>query len=63
MTEIELQYQNIIEHFPNAIPIENEISHIRIELNMGIILEIDYSKYPKSQKSLLLTNQGKSTKN
>jgi proteasome lid subunit RPN8/RPN11 len=59
MKEIELQYQNIIEHFPNAIPIENEISHIRIELNKGLIVEIDYSKYPKKPKVTLINKSGK----
>jgi len=61
--EIEIQYQNIIEHFPNTITIENKISHIKIELNKGIILEIDYSKYPKKPKVNLINQLGKVYKN
>ena len=57
--EIELQYQNIIEHFPNTVIIENEITHIKIELIKGIILEIDYSKYPKKPKIKLINQTGK----
>ncbi|MFW9877526.1 MAG: Mov34/MPN/PAD-1 family protein [Candidatus Thorarchaeota archaeon] len=57
--EIEIQYQTIIEHFPNTIPIENEITHIKIELIKGIVLEIDYSKYPKKPKFKLINQSGK----
>jgi len=56
--EIEIQYQNIIEHFPNAETIENRISHIKIELIKGIMLEIDYSKYPKKPKVKLINQSG-----
>ncbi|MFW9971015.1 MAG: hypothetical protein ACFFDF_12545, partial [Candidatus Odinarchaeota archaeon] len=56
--EIENQYQNIISNFPNIIPIENEISHIKIELNNGIILEINFSKYPKKPKVKLINQSG-----
>ncbi|MFX1411517.1 MAG: Mov34/MPN/PAD-1 family protein [Promethearchaeota archaeon] len=56
--EIEKQYQNIIEHFPNNVTIENKISHINIKLNRGIILEIDYSKYPKKPKVKLINQSG-----
>jgi len=57
--EIELQYQNIIEHYPNTVTIENEITHIKIELIKEIILEIDYSKYPKKPKVKLINQAGK----
>jgi len=57
--EIELQYQNIIAHFPNTVTIENKITHIKIELIKGIILEIDYSKYPKKPKVKLINQTGK----
>jgi len=57
--EIEIQYQNIIEHFPNTVTIENKISHIKIELNKGIILELDYSKYPKKPKVKIINQSGK----
>ncbi|MFX1572842.1 MAG: Mov34/MPN/PAD-1 family protein [Promethearchaeota archaeon] len=59
MKEIELQYQNIIEHFPNTVTIENRITHIKIELNKGIILELDYSKYPKKPEVNLINQSGK----
>ncbi|MFX1314145.1 MAG: Mov34/MPN/PAD-1 family protein [Promethearchaeota archaeon] len=57
--EIEIQYQNIIEHFPHIKTIDNKISHIKIELNKGIILEIEYSKYPKKPKVKLHNQSGK----
>ncbi len=57
--EGELQYQNIIEQFPNTATIENKITHIKIELIQGIILEIDYSKYPKKPKVKLINQTGK----
>ena len=59
MRDIELQYQKIIEHFPNTTTIKNEISHIKIELNKGLVLEIDYSKYPKKPKVYLINQSGK----
>ncbi len=57
--EIEIQYQQIIEHFPKTVTIENKISHIKIELDKEIILEIDYSKYPKKPKVKLINQSGK----
>ncbi|MFW9942934.1 MAG: Mov34/MPN/PAD-1 family protein [Candidatus Thorarchaeota archaeon] len=57
--EIEKQYQNVVEHFPNTVIINNEITHIKIELILGIILEIDYSKYPKKPKLILINKSGK----
>ncbi len=57
--EIEIQYQNIIENFPNAETIENKISHIKIGLIKGIMLEIDYSKYPKKPKVKIINQSGK----
>jgi len=57
--EIEIQYQNILEHYPNLVIIENKITHIKIELIQGIILEIDYSKYPKKPKVKLINQTGK----
>ncbi|MFX1316379.1 MAG: hypothetical protein ACFE9T_10985 [Promethearchaeota archaeon] len=58
MEEIKIQYQNIIDHFPNTVTINNKISHINIKLNRGIILEIDYSKYPKKPKVKLINQSG-----
>ncbi|MFX0022527.1 MAG: Mov34/MPN/PAD-1 family protein [Candidatus Hermodarchaeota archaeon] len=57
--EIEIEYQNIIKHFPNSITIGNKITHIKIELIKGIILEISYSKYPKKPKVKLINQSGK----
>ncbi|MFW9865023.1 MAG: Mov34/MPN/PAD-1 family protein [Candidatus Thorarchaeota archaeon] len=59
MNDIEIQYQNIIEHFPNLVIIENTITHIKIEIIKGIILEIDYSKYPRKPKVKLSNQLGK----
>jgi proteasome lid subunit RPN8/RPN11 len=61
--EIEIQYQNIVEHFPNIVNIKNEITHIKIELIKGIILEINYSKYPKRPKVKIINQSGKVYKN
>jgi len=57
--EIELQYHNIIDHFPNSVTIGNKITHIKIKLIKGIILEINYSKYPKKPKVKLINQSGK----
>jgi len=56
--EIEIQYQNILEHFPNIVNVENKITHLKIELIKRIILEIDYSKYPKRPKVKLINQSG-----
>ncbi|MEJ2249146.1 MAG: hypothetical protein P8Y70_13610 [Candidatus Lokiarchaeota archaeon] len=56
-TRIGIQYQHILEHFPKAEKIGNNISHLKIELNGGIILKIDYSKYPKRPKVILINQQ------
>ncbi len=61
--EIELQYQKILEYIPNTVTIENSISHIEIKLNRGLVLEIDYSKYPKRPKVTLINQSGKVYKN
>ncbi|MFX1557994.1 MAG: Mov34/MPN/PAD-1 family protein [Promethearchaeota archaeon] len=61
--EIGKQYQDIINHFPNSIIVDNKITHIKIELSKGIILEIDYSKYPKKPKVRLINQSGKVYKN
>lgn len=57
--EIELQYQNIIDHFPNSTTIGNKITHIKIEIIKGIILEVNYSKFPKKPKVKLINQTGK----
>ncbi|MFX1277797.1 MAG: Mov34/MPN/PAD-1 family protein [Promethearchaeota archaeon] len=57
--EIEKQYQNIVEHFPNTVIVNNQITHIKIELITGIILEIDYSNYPKRPKLKIINQSGK----
>lgn len=63
INEIENQYQNIIEIYPSAIAIDNKISHIKIELPHNIILEVDYSKYPKKPKVILINQSGDVYKN
>ncbi|MEJ2294241.1 MAG: Mov34/MPN/PAD-1 family protein [Candidatus Lokiarchaeota archaeon] len=61
--DIELQYKKIIEHFPNITVIDNTISHIKMELDRGIRLDINYSKYPKRPKFVLINANGKVYKN
>ena len=58
-TKIEKLYQNIIKHFPNTKTYGNGISHVKIEINKGIIIDIDYSKYPKKPKVKLINQTGK----
>ncbi len=58
-TKIEKQYQNIIKYFPNTETYGNNISHVKIELNKGIIVDIDYSKYPKKPRVKLINQTGK----
>ncbi|MFX1497677.1 MAG: Mov34/MPN/PAD-1 family protein [Promethearchaeota archaeon] len=63
INEIEKQYQDIIENYPNALAIRNSISHIKIDLSNKIILEINYSKYPKRPKVILINQSGSIYKN
>jgi proteasome lid subunit RPN8/RPN11 len=57
--EILSQYKSIVENFPNVILVNDEISHIKIELIKGITLEIDFTKYPKKPKVKLFNQSGK----
>ena len=60
--EVLSQYKVIIENFPNAILVNGKVSHMRIELIKGIILEIDFTKYPKKPKVKLFNQYGKDNK-
>jgi proteasome lid subunit RPN8/RPN11 len=57
--EILTQYEVIIENFPDAILVNEKISHLKIELIKGITLEIDFTKYPKKPKVKLFNQFGK----
>ena len=57
--EILTQYKDLIENFPNAILVNDKISHVIIELIKGITLEIDFTKYPKKPKVKLFNQSGK----
>lgn len=58
MEIIENEYQKIIKSFPNAEIIDNYISHIKIPLLNDVFLDIDYRKYPKRPKVVLIKENG-----
>ena len=53
MEILEEEYQKIIESFPNAIIVDNYISHLKIPLVNNRVLDIDYKKYPKVKDKLV----------
>lgn len=55
---IEDQYQRLIEKFPEAQTVNNLISHLRIHLENNVILDLDYTKYPKRPKINLIKPNG-----
>ncbi len=65
MDRIEEEYQSIINEFPNAIIVDNFISHVKIPLKKtnDVFLDIDYSKYPKRPKVVLIKSNGQIYKN
>ena len=58
MEIIENEYQKIIKSFPNAEIVDNYISHIKIPLLNDVFLDIDYKKYPKRPKVVLIKENG-----
>ena len=58
MEKIEQQYQKIILKFPEAIVIDNSITHVSIPLKDNIFLDINYKKYPKKPKIKLIKSEG-----
>ena len=58
MEIIEDQYQKVIEAFPNTIIVKNYISHLKIPLMNEVFLVIDYSKYPRRPKVILIKSDG-----
>jgi len=58
MDYIEEQYQKIIEAYPNAVIIDNFISHVKIPINNGSFIDIDYKNYPKKPKVSLINAKG-----
>lgn len=58
MEIIETEYQKIIEAFPNATIVNNFIFHIRIPLINDVIIDINYKKYPKKPKVVLIKEDG-----
>ena len=58
MEIIEKEYQKIIKSFPNAEIVDNYISHIKIPLLNDVFLDIDYRKYPKRPKVVLIKENG-----
>ncbi|MBD3341265.1 MAG: hypothetical protein GF353_19315 [Candidatus Lokiarchaeota archaeon] len=55
---IEKQYQKIINLFPNAKTVENSIYHVQIPLTETVLLDINFKKYPKRPKVILLNEEG-----
>ncbi|MGQ4873932.1 MAG: Mov34/MPN/PAD-1 family protein [Promethearchaeia archaeon] len=60
---IDKEFELIAEFFPNIISVNNQIDHLRLELEGGIILDINYKNYPKKPKILLINNKGEIFKN
>ena len=58
MEKIEEQYQIIIETYPKTIIINNLITHVKIPINNGNFIEIDYKNYPKKPKVRLINKKG-----
>lgn len=62
MEIIENQYQKVVEAFPNIILINNRISHVKLPLMNEVFLDVDYSKYPKRPKVILIKADGQNFK-
>ncbi|MHA1253188.1 MAG: hypothetical protein ACTSRP_24615, partial [Candidatus Helarchaeota archaeon] len=60
---IDKEFELIAELFPNIITVNNQIDHLRLELEGGIILDINYKNYPKKPRILLINNKGEIFKN
>jgi len=58
MEIIESEYQKIIAAFPNATIVKNFIFHIRIPLINDVIIDINYKRYPKKPKVVLIKEDG-----
>ena len=58
MNNIEDQYQEVIETFPNAITVDNIISHVKIPINNGSFIDIDFKNYPKKPKVTIVNPRG-----
>lgn len=58
MEIIEDQYQKVIEAFPNTLIVKNFISHLNIPLMNEVLLDINYSKYPRRPKVILIKSDG-----
>jgi len=62
MDNLEEQYQNIIEYYPNAILFNNLITHLKIPIKNGNFIEIDYKNYPKKPQVVLINQKGEINK-
>ncbi|MFX0069799.1 MAG: Mov34/MPN/PAD-1 family protein [Candidatus Hermodarchaeota archaeon] len=63
MELIEEEYKKIIETFPNALMVNDFIYHIKIPLINDVFLDIDFKKYPKRPKVILIKSNGETYKN
>ncbi|MFX1277405.1 MAG: Mov34/MPN/PAD-1 family protein [Promethearchaeota archaeon] len=62
MENLKEQYQNIIEHYPNVILVDNLITHLKIPIKNGSFIEINYSNYPKKPQVILINQKGEMNK-
>ncbi|MFX1259775.1 MAG: hypothetical protein ACFFAN_18135 [Promethearchaeota archaeon] len=63
MKDVEEEFKKIFETFPNAIFVDNIISHVKIPLINNVFLDINYKRYPKRPKVTLIKSNGQIYKN
>ncbi|MFX0074178.1 MAG: hypothetical protein ACFE96_01950 [Candidatus Hermodarchaeota archaeon] len=52
----------IIEKYPKVVSLEEQNYHLLLKLNGGILLEINFRKYPKKLKAFLINDKGEKFK-
>lgn len=52
------EYQKVIAKYPDAISLKGDNSHLLLKIYDGILLEIDFRRYPKKLKACLINNIG-----
>jgi hypothetical protein len=51
------EYQKVLEKFPDVISVGGDNFFLHFEINNGILLEVDFRKYPKKMKAYLIKNK------
>jgi hypothetical protein len=51
------EYQKVIEKYPDVFSLEGDDYHLIFKINEGILLEIDFRKYPKKLKAYLINDK------